>query len=77
MNIINLINLINISEDKLISLKSTIKENQILTLYSSPSLEIQLYKHKGKVYEIIKNYGDKPFAELFAEMIKMSQIKNA
>lgn len=66
-----IIDLIDITEEKLNEIKKNLKEEEIYHLYEDEFIKCNLCKYKNKVYEIVFRYGDKPFTECFKEMVKI------
>ncbi len=59
-----------ITREELIKISANMKDGDKILLYSSEKIEFKLFKIKRKVYEVICEFGDRPFTEVFRAMMK-------
>lgn len=65
------IDLIGITQDELDDIKNRMENGDTRIIYSDKKLEVKLMKIQNKVYEAICRYGEKPFRNIFSDMIKV------
>ncbi len=63
-------NIIDITKEELNEIKKTMKDKENRILFTSEKVQCRLFKHRGHVYEIVDIFGDKPFIEVFKDMVK-------
>lgn len=61
--------IIDITQEELDKIKKELKPNEKKDLYMDKDIRITLFKIGKKVYEVICEYGDKPFTEVFKDML--------
>ena len=68
--------LIDITQNQLDEIKTNMEIGEYMTIYNDKNIKISLFKErKNKINEIVLWYGDKPFTEVFKEMVKISHSK--
>ncbi|MBU3142246.1 hypothetical protein [Clostridium sp. CF012] len=65
--------LIDITQEELSVIEANISIGEIKTIYSDEDIRICILKERrNKIHRIVFWYGDKPFTEIFKEMVKIA-----
>lgn len=67
-----ILDLMGATQEQVNEIKEKMKPGEKIDLYMDKNTQVTLFKIKKTVYEAVYIYGDKPFTEVFKEMLAIA-----